>query len=185
MLSFYLSTLETEEERKTMTRIYDKYNKRYNHIAFEVLKNESDTEDAIHNAFLAVIDNKKKCFAMSDSDFGAYFATIVRNKAIDIYRQRKKVILDEFGSLTDEDDKNPVQTMDEFLVNRENYELLRSALKELPLAQEAVLNMKYIEDLSYAEIAERMNTTTKNVDMMLYRAKIKLQKVLTREESAK
>jgi len=69
---------------------------------------------------------------------------------------------------------------DEVLERQEMTEIVRSALSRLESKEKAVLEAKYIEELSATDIARQMNTTEKAVYSMLYRAKISLRRELER-----
>ena len=67
---------------------------------------------------------------------------------------------------------------DEVLERQEMAMIVRSALSRLESKEKAVLEAKYIEELSAIDIARQMNTTEKAVYSMLYRAKISLRREL-------
>jgi len=69
---------------------------------------------------------------------------------------------------------------DEVLERKEMTVIVRSALSRLESKEKAVLEAKYIEDLSANDIARQMNTTEKAVYSLLYRAKISLRRELAR-----
>jgi RNA polymerase sigma-70 factor (ECF subfamily) len=67
---------------------------------------------------------------------------------------------------------------DEVLEREEMTKIVRSALGRLESKEKAVLEAKYIEELSANDIARQMNTTEKAVYSLLYRAKISLRREL-------
>jgi len=67
---------------------------------------------------------------------------------------------------------------DEVLERQEMTEIVRSALSRLESKEKAVLEARYIEELSAADIARQMNMTEKAVYSLLYRAKISLRREL-------
>ena len=69
---------------------------------------------------------------------------------------------------------------DEVLERQEMTEIVRSALSRLESKEKAVLEARYVEELSATDIARQMNTTEKAVYSMLYRAKISLRRELER-----
>jgi len=66
----------------------------------------------------------------------------------------------------------------EVLERKEMAQIVRSALDRLESKEKAVLEAKYIEELSANDIARQMNTTGKAVYSLLYRAKISLRREL-------
>jgi len=69
---------------------------------------------------------------------------------------------------------------DEVLERQEMTEIVHSALSRLESKEKAVLEAKYIEELSANDIARQMDTTEKAVYSLLYRAKISLRRELER-----
>ena len=69
---------------------------------------------------------------------------------------------------------------DEVLERQEMTVIVRSALSRLKSKEKAVLQARYIEELSANVIARQMNTTEKAVYNLLYRAKISLRRELQR-----
>jgi RNA polymerase sigma-70 factor (ECF subfamily) len=69
---------------------------------------------------------------------------------------------------------------DEVLEREEMTEVVYSALGRLDSKEKAVLEAKYIEELSTNDIARQMNTTAKAVYSLLYRAKTSLRRELER-----
>jgi len=69
---------------------------------------------------------------------------------------------------------------DEVLEREEMTKVVRSALSRLESKEKAVLEAKYIDELSANDIARQMNTTDKAVYSLLYRAKLSLRRELER-----
>lgn len=67
---------------------------------------------------------------------------------------------------------------DEVIERQEMAMIVRSALSRLESKEKAVLEAKYIEELSAIDIARQMNVTEKAVYSLLYRAKISLRREL-------
>ena len=52
MLYIYLSSLNTDEEKNYFEEIYLNYRQKMYGIAYSILHNAQDSEDAVHQAFL-------------------------------------------------------------------------------------------------------------------------------------
>lgn len=52
--------LETPEEKSLFEQIYLEYRGLMFHVAYEILHNEQDAEDAVHQAFVKIAENIKK-----------------------------------------------------------------------------------------------------------------------------
>ena len=55
----YLAALETEAERDRFQALYERYRGLMFHRAMLLLRNESDAEDAVHQAFVVIIAESK------------------------------------------------------------------------------------------------------------------------------
>ena len=58
MLAFYISTLDTEKERNRMTALYEEHKNALYKYALKFLKNKELAEDAVHNAFISILELK-------------------------------------------------------------------------------------------------------------------------------
>ena len=56
----YLQMLESPEEKSILEQIYLEYRGLMYHVAYEILHNEQDAEDAVHHAFVKIAENIKK-----------------------------------------------------------------------------------------------------------------------------
>ena len=68
MLLYYLSLIETEEERQLFARLYELHKKQMHFVANQVLRNDTMSEDAVHNAFEGVARNMKSLEGKTEED---------------------------------------------------------------------------------------------------------------------
>ena len=54
MLSLYLSMVETDDEREFVTKLYQTYRQRMYNLAYGILNNKHDAEDAVSTAFIRI-----------------------------------------------------------------------------------------------------------------------------------
>ena len=57
MLTIYLSVLDTEQERKKMTDLYEEHKYVLLRYAIKITGSQSMAEDAVHNTFISIIEN--------------------------------------------------------------------------------------------------------------------------------
>lgn len=55
MLSFYLSILETEEDKDRFEQLYRMFKQDMYAVAYGILKNKEDAEDVVHQSFLSLL----------------------------------------------------------------------------------------------------------------------------------
>lgn len=54
----YLQMIESDEDKSKFEQLYIMYKGLMFHVAMKILKNEFDAEDAVHQAFLSLIENR-------------------------------------------------------------------------------------------------------------------------------
>ncbi len=182
MLMIYLSMFDTADERQKMSDIYEQNKYILLHYALKLTHNQQMAEDAVHNTFLAIIKHKEKYFALDHRNLRAAIVIILKNKCLDMLKANKAhfdIPIDdvEYELASDE---TPI---DEQFIKASDYDNLIKSLETLDEVSQQVLNMKYILNMSYAEIANELGFTTKRVDNILIKAKAKLRKMIASEMS--
>ena len=56
----YLSMIESESDKSLFEQLYIRYKGLMYHIAYRILQNREDAEDAVHQAFVSIAKNIKK-----------------------------------------------------------------------------------------------------------------------------
>ncbi|MGJ0847300.1 RNA polymerase sigma factor [Tissierella praeacuta] len=148
--------------------------------AKKITGNQSIAEDAVHNAFISIIQKTEKYLNLDCMDFRRSAVIIVRNKCIDILRKQKPFVNKSIEELEIflESGEEPV---DEQVVFESEYELIRKYLNSIDEISKQVLIMKYILDMSYKEIGEELGMTSKHVDTRIMRAKDKVRKLMEKD----
>lgn len=149
-------------------------------VAIGVLRNPTDAEDALQEAFL-------KAYVYLDSyspryRFYTWFSTIARNVALSHLKAR-----DWFVTPLEDDLARPVRSVLEdspelAALAASRHEMVRDAVNVLPERYRRVLVLRYWHDLSYDEIAEVTHQSLGAVKTQLFRAKALLAQSLPRTE---
>ncbi len=180
MLTIYLSMLDTDQKKQKMTDLYEEHKNSLFYYAMKIMKNQGMAEDAVHNAFISIIEKKEKYLNLDSRDFRRSAVIIVRNKCIDILRKQKHYANKSIEELEIylELDQVPV---DEQVIFASEYELIRKYLNSIDEISKQVLLMKYILNMSYKEIGEELSMTPKHVDTRIMRAKGKVRKLIEKD----
>lgn len=143
--------------------------------AFYMLGNEQDALDATQDALIKIYKNIH-AFEQK-AKFLTWAQRIVTNVCIDKCRQSKKnsISIDEHEYLLSNYGTNHVDDeMERTFLNHE----LNQAIEQLPEHHRVVVIMRYIQDLSYKEIAEAVDLPINTVKSYLFRARQQLQNIL-------
>lgn len=176
MLNLYLSVLDTDEEKNYFEEIYLKYKEKMYGIAYSILNNVQDSEDAVHQAFLNIADNFQKIHNIPRQDLSSYIVIIIRNTSINIYNKNKKTA--EHSAELSEDQK----AIDIDFFENIDYEQLVSVISHLPDNYKDILFLHYINGFSCKEISKMLDISVDNVWKRIERAKKSLKKALEEGE---
>lgn len=167
----FLMTLDTEEEKRLFEKLYRKYVKMMYNIAFSVLQNEFEAEDAVSSAFEKLMRQKDKVPDVESDRTRVYLAVTVRNTSIDLYRKKKRMVEVPWES-AEEMEKIP------YVYQRDHEEDLGllEDIRNLPEKYRQTLSLKYTAGYTDREIAEILNISESNVRKRIERAKKMLQK---------
>ena len=193
----FLFALSPEDNDK-FERIFLKYRKLMTFVANKILNDSSLAEDAVQDAFLSVSKNMEHVGGVEDSATKYYLTTIVKNKALDLWRKEKRrseVFSDQLLSIasdsdSSEDNLSPVESPEsspgssdplEQLLEKETQELLISCIRKMDPRARLFLEYKYLHGLKEKEIAQAMGITPKEANNGIYSARKKLAKLLESE----
>jgi len=165
---------------KAFQGIYQKYGERAYNISYRILGNADDALDVTQDAFLSVF--KKLSEFRQDSRFFTWFYRIVVNLSIDRRRKLSTTPLamnrvdgeDVFSELADSRPDSIEQ-----MALREDLEAnIQASIIKLSPNLRIVTVLRYIDGMSYAEIAETLACSIGTVKSRLNRAHKMLEQLL-------
>lgn len=149
-------------------KLYMKYRNVMYSVAFSILHNEQDAEDAVQNAFMYVFQHPEKIRSIESPKTKGFMIIVSESKAIDVYRSRMarhEVIDDELlENLMPEEDISPYE--------------LASYIVKLPKRCREIIILHFYYGFSITEIAKMQRATYEGVRKLLYRTKKKLRKMI-------
>ena len=86
----YLAVIDEPAQKTKFETVYHRYRGLMYYVAYRILNNASDAEDAVHDAFIKIAENIKKISDPVCPKTQSYVVTIVENKAIDLYRRKQR-----------------------------------------------------------------------------------------------
>lgn len=144
-------------------------------------KNENDAEDITIRTFSKAFD---KINSYDDAyEFKTWLITISKNLHVDLIRKRKRSLLDEMDTDGDEVKKvlDESPSVEDRLITEQNLANLLQDIKKLKPHYQKVINLRYFNELSYAEIAKELNEPVNNIKVKLLRAKKLLAEIITKK----
>ncbi len=157
--------------------IVSRYKDRVYAVALKISHHPKDAEDITQDVFLQVYHSLANYHF--DSSLSTWIYKISVNKGLDWKRKnkmkKKESLYEEDQIYSISDDTEPT------LLKKERNMKLQQILQTIPEIYQSVLLLYYYEHLTYLEIAQRLDITSKTVESRLYRAKKMMKKKLLKE----
>ena len=160
--------------QQAFAQLYDTYKEKiYRFIYFRV-SDEERAEDLANDVFMRIFDYIQK--GNTIENFRAFLYQIARNLIIDFYRTRdhEALPIDEFI----EENIPEKEDLEEKIDIKLDIEKIKESVKKLPDPYQEVIVLRFIEGMSFKEIARLISTTEDNARQRAHRGIKKLKKML-------
>jgi RNA polymerase sigma-70 factor (ECF subfamily) len=155
--------------------LYDTYFDRIYAFVFRMLdRDQKAAEDVVQETFLAALRSQKSF--RGDSSLYTWLCSIAYHKVADWQRRgvrehRKWQQPLDMDGCDPEWPGRASSSVADMTESVENRDLIRAAMSELPADYRQVLILKYVEEMSVAEICRVMRRSPKSVEGLLTRAR--------------
>lgn len=164
--------------------IYDRFKDYVYRVAFFVLRNQQEAEDAVQETFLDLL----KALPNYDIHGSARFETWLYRVTVNRSRmrlRRKTPPSEEWDDVEERLERLPVpdKAQPEMLIlERDRAGRLWCAVNSLPDSHRTAVLLRYQQNLSYAEIADVLGINVGTVKSRLYNAHAKLKQILGQDQ---
>lgn len=176
-----LLRLIADGDVRAVGELYDRYASTLFPIAVRILRERTEAEDILHDAFV-VVSERASQYAPERGSVVAWLVTLVRNLSIDRSRRR-----DRRSTLAREvlphEPPPSVRDPERLTSDAAEHQKIRRALSRLPEAQRQTLEVAFFEGLSYPEIAARDNVPLGTIKSRAARALTALRRRSSRRGS--
>ncbi len=158
-------------------------------LAFRILRQAQDAEDATQQTFLALIETIADF--REESSIATWVLKIASNHALKILRKKRGLKVVSMSDMVLEENYSDVphpefiapwsKTADEIAQQAEVQDEIEKALSELDDKYRLVFILRDVEGLSVRETAEAMELTESTVKVRLLRARLALRERLTQK----
>lgn len=176
MLLFYLSLLETQEDKDKFEYLYKRYSPLLKHVAYQKLHDERLAEDAVHNAFLNIIKSFCSIDDPTSHKTRHFLVVVTEHAAIDMLRKNNHV------SQVDYEDVAPTLSVTNDILDGIVVEELSQMIADLPEIYRAVLELRAYHCMSEKQIATALNISYDAVRKRLERARAMLAAALQKQQ---
>lgn len=152
LLELLKNSKDTCSKEVRNTYLKELYDMTYNHlliVAGAYLVDKSEREDVVNAAYMKALHYIKSCD--TEKDGYNWLCKIVQNIAYDFNKQKKPV-----EAYTDEVRMKEEENVDEVFEESAEKGELYEAIKILPEIEQKMIYYRYWEDMTYDEIAEKL-----------------------------
>ncbi len=176
MLAFYLSLLETEEEKSKFTQLYEKYGKLMKYVARLKLKDEYLAEDALHNTFIKLTRYLNNIEEVDCHKTKRFVVLVTESVVTDMLRKDKHYPHDSYDEL------EPTVAYEEDALDKIAVQELMGMIARLPEKYRDVLELRAYHGLEEKQIADLIGITYAATRKRLERARALLSQELKKRE---
>lgn len=170
MLLYYLSLLETDSDRLIFTQIYALHERKMYAVAKSVLHSPEKAEDALHDAFIKVINHFETCKTIPEDELHKWLITIVKRTALDMLKKDgRSVGFDDLSALD-------LFVADDHTEDSVSFQELVEEIRALPDNYREILELKFVLEWSDKEIAETLGLNANTVRSRIMRGRELLRK---------
>lgn len=185
MIFEIIQSIENDQERDAVERIFVLYYKRMYKRAYDILNNPHDAEDAVQETFLRISNNMKDFMDTDSPETIALISIYTRNVALNMYNRKKKQnsIFDQREDINDMNLNIAAigEDVEEIVINKETVELVRKAINQLDDTYRDVVLLKFFYHKRSLDIADILGIEGSQVNGRLFRAKKMLRELLGEE----
>ena len=164
---FYLSLLDTEEEKSKFEQIYNQYKYLMFYVANGILKDNYLSEDAVHEAFIKIAENIDHISDIICPQTKSYIVIITRKISLNILKKQKSYIdIDEYSQIISDD-----YNLEDDVLSKFSFNIIVEEIKNLHVTYKDVLFLTYVKDLSIKEISNLINVSNEAVKKRLQRGR--------------
>ncbi|MEY8388071.1 sigma-70 family RNA polymerase sigma factor [Oscillospiraceae bacterium 38-13] len=160
----------TQKEGDRFTRLYQQNQDRLHRLAARFLGPGPKAEDAVHDAFVKLIQNFDQLRTRSDAQLERWLLAVLRNTAVDALRRDSR-----------ETELEPQFQEPAVPPDQGEFEALVALIRAMPEEYRRVLELRFVAEYSLADIAGELGLTEGAVKSRIFRGRKLLIDTLRKE----
>ena len=174
-----LAPAETLDSSETITALVTEYSATLYRVAYSVMRNAAEAEDAVQEAFLRVLKHRDKLGDIRDHR--VWLIRITWNVVLD--KKRRSKTRPENDDIADYARVLPSsdRRVDDSMVSSQEHNRILTLIDRLPAKERQALLLSAIEELSTVQIAAVLGTTESSIRSRIFRARRELSALLEKE----
>lgn len=168
-------------DQTALASLYDHYSRPLFALAVRILNDSREAEDIVHDGFLSVWEKARDFDHVKGAPF-SWIVTMVRNRAIDRLRSRKRraeLLAASAPADLGYDESLSANEAAESAERSESSAAIRQAVHTLPPEQRQALELAFFSGLTQQEIAARLQQPLGTIKARIRRGLLKLRDLVS------
>ena len=187
MFGNFLFKNKNNNHETEIEELYRKHKNRLFNIAMRYLHNYADAEDAVHNVFSQIIEEKTKIFEIPPNKQAAYLNVLIRNISARIFNNSLNEVAVDPVELEEYSEKNIINDdtgLDDTVISKISHRELIDFIHTLPQGMREAMVLKYLIGLSDKEAAAKLDITENALRQRLFAALKAIKKFIDKSEKS-
>lgn len=165
-----LVQLVLDGDREAFSVLISRYERQIYGLAYRLTNNKHEAQDLGQEAFIKIYQSLAKYDP--GRPFFSWMYKVASNQCYSLLRKKREADTPLESVIEFIPDDNPEETSPElFILKKESQDNVRSALASLPEKYRLALILRFMEDMSYQEIANTMDISLSAVESRIHRGK--------------
>ena len=161
-----LIVLLREDNSYAYTEIFERYNSLLLRHAFRLLSKDDEAYDVVQDIFLHLWQKRNELTI--NSSLSAYLFTAVKNRIFKLFAHKEVVI--RYTQSISAFMVEGYNIVEDDILEKELSDLIQKEINALPSRMREVFLLNKTEELSYKEIAQRLNISDQTAKQQVYKA---------------
>lgn len=166
----------SEQERQFAFMLYTDYYPLIRGTVCKLVHNPSDRDDLVHNCYLRLLTYIDRLTDLKQPQLVRYIERVVRSCYNDFCASNPPVV--DWEETAAEFAADDAANTPELIEQKERMEQFHQLFKQFSEHEQRVLYLRYVEELSFREIAEQLHIKPSSVNTLLCRIRNKARKQL-------
>jgi RNA polymerase sigma-70 factor (ECF subfamily) len=171
-------------DQKAYTELMSRYRDSLYFMMIKMTNDPIDAEDMTIEAFGKAFRNLQNY--TTDFAFSTWLFKIASNNCVDFIRKRKKQsfqLVEDYSSYDNYTEQksflnNSQQNPEELYITKQKHKYIREIVEKLKPHYKSLIELRYFQELSYEEIAVKLNLPMGTVKAQLFRARDFLYQIM-------
>jgi len=164
-------------DRQALGELYDRFSRPLYGTALRIVREPAEAQDVVHDAFITLWE-KSSGFDPSRGNAFSWMVTLVRNRAIDRVRMRRRrteLLAESAPSDLGMDGSSGAASASDVAASGDEARAVREAVATLPAEQKRAVELAFFGGLTQEEIARKLQEPLGTVKARIRRGLLKLR----------